>query len=35
MNLPTCFRNPDVAAKLYTRAFHLVEMTLQEEDEIM
>ncbi|EOC7096917.1 hypothetical protein ACI7K7_002924 [Escherichia coli] len=35
MNLPACFRNPDVAAKLYTRAFHLVEMTLQEEDEIM
>lgn len=35
MNLPACFRNPEAAAKIYTRPFHLVDVTLLDDNEIM
>ncbi|MHA5254286.1 Rpn family recombination-promoting nuclease/putative transposase, partial [Escherichia coli] len=29
------FSDPDIAAKIYTRAFHLVDVTVMDDDEIM
>ncbi len=35
MNWPDCFRNPELAAKIYTRPFHLVDVKVLDDDEIM
>ncbi|EGB64149.1 hypothetical protein ERHG_05082, partial [Escherichia coli TA007] len=35
MNWLECFRNPELAAKIYTRPFHLVDVTVLDDDEIM
>lgn len=35
MNRLDCFRNPELAAKIYTRSFHLVDVTVMDDDEIM
>ncbi|EJK1788595.1 Rpn family recombination-promoting nuclease/putative transposase [Escherichia coli] len=35
MNWLDCFRNPELAAKIYTRSFHLVDVTVLDDDEIM
>lgn len=35
MNWLDCFRNPELAAKIYTRPFHLVDVTVMDDDEIV
>ncbi|HAY4852736.1 TPA: Rpn family recombination-promoting nuclease/putative transposase, partial [Escherichia coli] len=35
MNWLDGFSDPDIAAKIYTRAFHLVDVTVMDDDEIM
>ncbi len=35
MNWLECFDNPALAAKIYTRPFHLVDVTVMDDDEIM
>jgi predicted transposase YdaD len=35
MNWLDCFADPEIAAKIYTRPFHLVDVTVMDVDEIM
>ena len=35
MNWLDCFDNPEIAAKIYTKPFHLVDVTVMDDDDIM